>query len=322
MITDSLYQKALIEPLEHGANKLYIVSGYASANMASRHIKDILEYDSGIAISLIVGMCPIDGVDKVSHEGFISLMGGGLGVDFECKYVYENPAVHSKVYVWCKDAKPLVAFTGSANYTQPAFRSSRRKEVLVACEASLAYSYFEEIEKNTVYCNHCEVEDYVKVTKRQASRRTEEGGEVENTDTQQRPLQDTEKITLSLLQRGGDVGQRSGLNWGQRPGREPNQAYIPLATSIARQNFFPLEKAHFSVLTDDNKYLILRAEQQNDKALTTPLNNSLLGEYFRNRLGLANGQFVEKAHLERYGRTDVDFYKIDEETFYMDFSVR
>jgi hypothetical protein len=25
--------------------------------------------------------------------------------------------------------------------------------------------------------------------------------------------------------------------------------------------------------------------------------------------------------LERYGRTDVDFYKIDEETFYMDFSV-
>lgn len=41
----------------------------------------------------------------------------------------------------------------------------------------------------------------------------------------------------------------------------------------------------------------------------------------RNRLGLANGQYVTRQDLERYGRTDVDFYKIDEETFYMDFSV-
>lgn len=70
------------------------------------------------------------------------------------------------------------------------------------------------------------------------------------------------------------------------------------------------------------KSLILRVEQQGDKAITTPENNSKLGEYFRYRLGLPNGAFVTKNDLIRYGRTDVDFYKIDDEQYYMDFSVR
>lgn len=129
-------------------------------------------------------------------------------------------------------------------------------------------------------------------------------------------------MTLSLLQRGGVVAEKSGLNWGQRPGRDLNQAYIPLPSRIAKIGFFPLNKAHFTVLTDDRKQLILRIEQQEDKAITTPLSNALLGEYFRNRLGLANGQYVTKSDLERYGRTEVDFYKLDDETFYMDFFVK
>lgn len=48
--------------------------------------------------------------------------------------------------------------------------------------------------------------------------------------------------------------------------------------------------------------------------------NSELGEYFSYRLGLPSGAKVTKEDLERYGRTDVDFYKLDEETYYMDFS--
>lgn len=130
-----------------------------------------------------------------------------------------------------------------------------------------------------------------------------------------------ESVTLSLLCRTGETGTRSGLNWGQRAGREPNQAYIPLPASTARSGFFPLDKHHFSVLTDDGVNLILRVEQQNDKAITTPLNNSLLGEYFRRRLGMANGAYINKQDLENYGRTDVTFYRIDDEQFFMDFSV-
>ena len=78
---------------------------------------------------------------------------------------------------------------------------------------------------------------------------------------------------------------------------------------------------HFLVVTDDHHTLQLRVEQQNDKAITTPASNALLGEYFRNRLGLSNGAYVRKDDLLAYGRTDVTFYKIDEEQYYMDFSV-
>jgi len=67
--------------------------------------------------------------------------------------------------------------------------------------------------------------------------------------------------------------------------------------------------------------LICTIAQDNDKAIETPQNNSLIGEYFRNRLGLGYGAYVSSLDLQRYGRTDVDFYKIDEETYYMDFSV-
>ena len=75
------------------------------------------------------------------------------------------------------------------------------------------------------------------------------------------------------------------------------------------------------MLTDDGVNLILRVEQQNDKAITTPLNNSLLGEYFRHRLGMENGAYINRQDLENYGRTDVTFYRIDDEQFFMDFSV-
>lgn len=76
------------------------------------------------------------------------------------------------------------------------------------------------------------------------------------------------------------------------------------------------------VQTDDGKEIICVRAQDNGKAIHSTLNNSLLGEYFRFRLGLSSGEFVTKEHLLKYGRSDVDFYKIDEETYLMDFSVK
>ena len=52
---------------------------------------------------------------------------------------------------------------------------------------------------------------------------------------------------------------------------------------------------------------------ENDKAITTPLSNAQLGEYLRNRIGVPNGAYVWKQDLLNYGRTDVTFYKLDDE---------
>ncbi len=84
--------------------------------------------------------------------------------------------------------------------------------------------------------------------------------------------------------------------------------------------FFPDIGVQFTVYTDNDKVLICTRAQQNGKAIHTPHDNSIIGKYFRERLGLRLGALVRKEDLERYGRTDIVFYKIDNETYYMDFS--
>lgn len=318
MFTTNLRDRILVEPIRSGANKLKVISGYATHTMASWHITEISSKNyQPIDITLIVGMPSFDGISTSVHEGFKNIVGRNNTSNqsnLTCQYVFEGAPVHSKLYLWEKNDKPFVAFMGSANYTQAAFSPARR-ELLHECNPYKALEYYESIEPSTIYCNHAEVEDYIKLTEWHSI-----------LDAEDSPLVSlqgygTQSVKLSLLANTGDVGRRSGLNWGQRQGREPNQAYIPLPVGIARSNFFPLEKRHFSVLTDDSKQLILRLEQQNDKAITTPLNNSLLGEYFRSRIGVANGAYVTKQDLLNYGRTDVTFYKLDDEHFFMDFSV-
>lgn len=313
-----LVNNILLDPIRMGANKLIILSGYASHNMVSWHIKEINEHKlPPINIALTVGMCPTNGVNLDVHEGLKGLtnLHDSKYSSFVCQYVFRGSPIHAKIYIWLKNDIPFKAYTGSANYTQNGF-SPQQREYIVECDPIHAYDYYKEIEQDTITCNHHEIEEYICIKKDivfdfEATSKTNQ--------TEQK-----DKVTLSLLTNKGDVGFGSGINWGIRRNgtkREPNQAYIPVPAYIARSGFFPLNKIHFSAVTDDHKQLIFRIEQDNNKALTTPLNNSLLGEYIRNRIGVANGAFITKADLENYGRTDVTFYKIDEEQFYMDFSV-
>ena len=316
MLHDELVNRVLINPIRSGAQKLAIVSGYASPNMASWHIKRIRHLNlSTIDISLIVGMCPHDGLTLSAHEGFGALhaLNDSQYSSLSCQYIYQGGETHSKIYVWLKNEEPFCAFTGSANYTQAAF-SAKRREYMVNCDPVAAYQYYQSLTGDTIVCNHAEVEDYI------ALQREHPILDAENLLAEKQ----SNSVTLSLLKKSGDVGFGSGINWGHRQNktkRDKNQAYIPLPTKIAQSGFFPLSKQHFSVITDDRKFLIMRVEQQNDKAITTPLNNASLGEYIRNRIGAANGAFVTKQDLEKYGRTTVVFTKLEDEQFYMDFSI-
>lgn len=319
MFDTELLERIFWEPLSSGADHLLIISGYATPNMASWFFKNIeKKTEKKIDISLIVGMVPYDGLSISIHEGFKSLVNSAnlpaeVG-SFSCSYVCENAPVHTKLYIWLKETTPMRAFIGSANFTQCAFGRERR-EVMTECDLQEALAYYNKIEQDTVYCNHGEIEDQIVL------HATHPILDEENNLVGSITGQDIPSVTLSLLSRSGDVGKKSGLNWGQRGKRNKNEAYIPLPTKIARTGFFPLDEQHFTVLTDDRHQLILRVQQQGDKAITTPLSNAQLGEYFRNRLGLSNGAFVTKADLEAYGRTDVTFYKLDEEQYYMDFAV-
>lgn len=321
MLYTDFCDSILFDPIKAGANQLKIIAGYATHTMASWHITEIASrLHCKININLIVGMCQYDGINIAIHNGFKELMSRKNNLDqssFICQYVTDCAPVHSKLYLWEKDDDPICAFMGSSNYTQTAFSASR-KELMCDCSAKDAQKYFDDIESKTTYCNHAEIEDKIRLNpidkiliEEKSQRISMRGSGVLSQK-------------LSLLTNTGDVGYGSGINWGHRKNgsrRELNQAYISLPSQISKTGFFPLGKKHFSVLTDDGKQLILRVEQQNDKAITTPLNNSLLGEYLRARIGLPNGSFIKKEDLKNYGRTDITFYKLDEEQFFMDFSV-
>ena len=315
MLVDKLFKQVLINPALAGADALYIVSGYATAAMASRHLEELKSCKCSVKIHLIVGMCPIDGITRDNHEGFKQLVEEGGNKLFECSYVSTPPAVHAKSYGWLKHGQPTQGFVGSANYTQQAFGQAQR-ECIVPYQAIDAYNYYQSLVSDAIYCTYPDVDHKVKIYSRQP--RLERVA-----DLQSNPKElGAETQVISLLGRDGNLPARSGLNWGQRPEarREPNQAYIRVPSKIYKSNFFPQRPEWFTIITDDEKFLQCRCAQDNGKAIHTPIRNSDLGEYFRARLGVANGAPITKEDLLRYGRTDVAFYKIDDETYHMDFS--
>lgn len=307
MLTEELFRKVLIEPAL-SATVLRIVSGFATANMADRHLEHLAKMDAKTSVELIVGMTRNVGIEIAQHKALCKLAESGAhGLDFSCRYVAQHNAIHAKSYVWLSDSGPYAAFLGSANYTLTGFSRSQ-VEAVEQTDATQAHNFYQSAFPHTVDCLSEDVPDLVALTETRHTGDIPPGGE------------DADTVTLSLLDtRTGQTHERAGLNWGQRPGRDPDQAYIPVPVAVQNLGFFPATGEQFTVLTDDNFSFIFVRAQANGKALHTTRSNAELGLYLRKRLGLASGQYVTRQHLTEYGRTDMSFTKIDPETYLMDF---
>lgn len=306
MIHENLFRQVLLEPgYGIAGGKLRIVSGFATANMADRHMKHLQDQNLDISIELIVGMTVQQGIQAAQHSGFCKLVEKApWGIDLQCRYVVRDNPVHSKLYVWLdKDGNPSKAFCGSANYTLAGFGKSQTESLALA-DPLECNQFYKHIFSRTFDCTRDHIEDRIRIV-----------------SSEREPVQgrDLESVKLSLLISGGKTPAKSGINWGQRPGREPNQAYISVPVHVRRTNFFPPRGEQFTVQTDDGDTFICVRAQDEGKGLHTTQNNSLLGAYLRIRLGLELGAYVTRQDLLRYGRTDVSFYKIDDETYWLDF---
>lgn len=116
------------------------------------------------------------------------------------------------------------------------------------------------------------------------------------------------------------VPKTSGLNWGQRPGREQNQAYLAVPAYIQRSHFFPDIGEQFLMECDDGEIFKCVRAQANGKAIHSASNNSLFGLYFRKRLGVMPGYMINIDHLIKYGRSSVDISSINPYKFFLDFA--
>ena len=308
MITENLFDQILVNPVREGASELLVVSGYATANMAYRHLDEALIKNQNVSVKLVYGMASRDGVLIADHESFKRLEGTGL---FECHYRIELPAVHSKVYVWMANGEPVKAFVGSANYTQQGFGLARnRGEAMAEDDPNDALAYFESILRGAMEVGHDDIDSHVRFHS--------EGQETdENSDCR----------TVRLVGSDGQVQSSAGLNWGHRQqtgyNRNLNEAYIQIGAQLGREDFFPPRPTRFTIQTDDGaNFIAVRAQKSTPgDAIETPENNAFWGEYFRNRLGVPGGAFVTTLMLDQYGRRNVEFCKIDDENFLMNFSV-
>ncbi len=311
---DDFFDRVLIDGALLGCDTIKIVSGYAASTMASRHIERLRKEKLSVKVELIIGMAASGGISESEHALFSNII--HKPDSFECSYYLKNPGVHSKLYIWCKEGRPISCYIGSANYTQQGF-FSKQKEILTSeVDLELALQYFNNLSRSddVIFCNHQDVENRIIFKKAELP-------DIFQSDVWTKTDRNTVELPL-WSKRQNKMHEASGLNWGQRPEakREPNQAYIPIPSSIAKSGFFPPRGQHFTVTADDNHPFIMVVAQDGDKALHTPNNNSELGIYFRRRLEVPLGQKVELSDLDRYGRRDVTFTKISEDDYIMAFN--
>ena len=74
MLTKDLFTEVLFQPAQNGANKLYVVSGYAAAAMAFYHMQRLLKDEYRVTVELIIGMSASDGLSESNHKGFQKLV--------------------------------------------------------------------------------------------------------------------------------------------------------------------------------------------------------------------------------------------------------
>ena len=232
-------------------------------------------------------------------------------------YLEGAPPVHTKAYGWfTKKGAPIAGFSGSANYSQPGFMSEVQLNQLTHEAPEEIKSLFESLLARANYIPTVRIEPLIPETHPSSV----EGSLLPGQHKWEIP---EKRVRISFLARNGTLPARSGLNWGQRPkeNREPNQAYLSLKGDSRKEGFLPELAFTFSLITDDHKSLDCVVAQQGRKGIHTTYDNSIMGKYFRNRLGVPLGEFVTIEHLKKYGRTDYTIEKIDDETFMLDFSV-
>ena len=322
--SEELFERALIEPAQAGATDLYVVSGYASPAMVIRHYEELRRIGAQVNLDLQIGMTSRDGLPQAALAGFKGVQSQVLAGKVQCRFNTGVP-FHSKLYVWCTDAGPSRAFLGSANYSQNAFgigsAGPRQLELLTEVNPGPAFDYVIDVSGDSVSPDDPELEHILEISSSlegEWSRIGPESGEFNGDKEMSR-----ESVLLPLVQTTKAPGEvhnaGAGLNWGQRGNRNRSEAYIPVPATIRKSNFLPDRGVRFQIFTDTGESFVATVAQQGGKAIETPENNALIGEYFRGKLGLLPGDFVSTDALNHFGSDAVRLVKISDELFHMYF---
>jgi hypothetical protein len=323
VIYKDLFNEVLIKPALNGASDLFVITGYASPHIVHRQLSALSKKGVKVNVSILVGMISHDGMDLNSHLGFVALTQSHPGVS--CAYLPSKYLTHSKNYLWYKNSKPHLAFSGSANFSVNAFFGGVIESVATDQPVEVDKLY-KSLAPNAIDCNDQQIESYFRFTRNQLQVPTDYRSAdqvLPSFKTLPFNASKLQNLTLSLLKtRSGlpSVHDAGGINWGHRGTRDRNEAYISVPTA-QQGHFFPKVGTKFEVVCDDGRVLKMVAQGAGGKQITTPEHNNILGQYLRQRMGIASGKKVTLADFANYGRSDVTFYRKSFNKFFMDFSV-
>lgn len=334
LIAEALFQEVLLNQIEDPRNtKLLVVAGYATPVMASRLLTEFSTRKRDISIELVVGMVGAEGIRQDYHDGFLQLQETHRG-KLRVSYTTQNRSIHHKLYIWMREDIPALAFMGSSNFTQSGFLINPNRpyhgEILTETAPMAAYQEFSRIESASVVSTFVGIEEEILIYSETNAPQRHVAVFDENLNEDS--LEGFESVILSLValtnsgaSKKGHPHDRWGLNWGQRANRDRNQANIIIAKRVHKDSpgFFPAGRAHnrpqFQITTDDQKSLFCILAEDGNKSLQSVPSNSLMGEYFRSRLGVASGERVTIDDLRRFGTRFVKIYKTEEDHFHMVF---
>ena len=323
LISDNLYQDALVAPFQNeNVSDLCVVTGFSKPAMVSRHFTDL--NDKNFNLKIVIGMGTMS---LGEHQAYRRLMINSYPGRFKCHYYAQEGKVHSKVYQWSNNENNDISFIGSANYSQNGLIKTNQKELLYRLaqdENEKIKKYINSILNQSILCTDPAADALVRKKETLPHpREAEEPGLPNGGAVELPPYNGYPGIRISFLDRNGNVPRRSGLNWGQRPelNRAPNQAYIRIPAVVQRMKFFPPRYSHFIMQdrVDENMIFLSVVAQDNGKAIESSENNELIGIYVRERLDVKLGDPVTLEDCQHYGKTYLDFYKVDDETYIFNF---
>lgn len=301
-----------MDPAREGGAELRIVSGYASPAMLESHLRMFQEEGLSVNIHLIIGMLQgkLDEQNKSSYQAIMSTEWGGSKAA-DVSVICQGPPVHSKVYVWGGLSGYKKAFAGSANYSLSAMLEETTMEVCAEVSWQSASEYIRGCERNSQSVNL--------VTATPSMRRAEPAFMLSDAAPEESTIIRSEFIDIPLLVPEGEIMQtpaKSGINWGQREGREPNQAYLGLSPKI--RDFFPAPSVRFMVYTRSHGGFVGVRAQADGKALQSSTNNSILGLILRQALGVKPGAYVTAEDVRRAGMETLRCYRMVSGDFLLD----
>lgn len=318
-----LYTKNLEEiifnrHLMFNTDEFIVISGYVGPTPIKK--LDNLPLNSKV----IYGMYGSEKIKPTLHNSLLSIQNTHNSINI----YYSLIPVHSKCYIWRNKGEIIHALIGSANFSVNGLNTPFR-EVL----AETTYDTFEQLSD---YINHI---FHNSISCLELERRDVYDDVRDNFDLE---------CSLSLLDKNNEVQDKAGLNWGQNPNNhtKPNDAYIAIRVKHIKDfpNIFPPKQINpfeenkggraqrhndtIEIIWDDGVTMegLLEGSQPIEgvvfpKQISSFPSKSQLGEYIRNRIGVPLGQPVQRHHLERYGRTDINVKLINEGIYQFDFSV-